>query len=95
MKCLCCLFESEDRKELIVFTIADKLLYHELTKQELTTRRKLKVCKSCKSALKVSTEFLRLCNRSYDHLMKSPTEDFDAVKRLEVQSKIFYLMNIT
>lgn len=67
MHCVCCLQKSDNKKQLRTFTASDGRLYHELTKLQIILN-KPKICFDCKSALKSSTEFLRLCFKSYAEL---------------------------
>jgi hypothetical protein len=65
MPCVCCL--SEDTKEIVCLTVADRKLYQELTKLKLTSNR-LKICQACKLALQTSSSFVQLCNKSFELL---------------------------
>lgn len=81
MKCICCLNESDDKKNFAL-TAADKKLYQELTKIEFKAKQKsLKICKSCRESLKTSTNFLRACLESYKQLKYEANEKKSEVKR--------------
>lgn len=74
MQCVCCLLKCEDRKKFKKFTSTDGRLYLELTKLQIRLSSKPKICFSCKSELKNSTDFLRRCVQSYAVLITTENE---------------------
>lgn len=78
MKCVCCLNGSEDRK-LTSFTATNKKQFAELTRLEIP-QKALKICADCKSQLKSSIEFLRMCLISYEKI-ETETEEVTKPKR--------------
>lgn len=91
MKCVCCLAEDDEKKGFSAFTSADRKLYLELTKLE-TNLKMLKICKSCKDFLKTTSNFLRLCLKSYEQLTEVATDEkpkrISRKRKVEVETEV-------
>lgn len=64
MQCVCCLNGSGDRK-LTSFTLTLRRVFVELTRLELV-QKSPQICSKCKSQLKSSSDFYRMCLRSHE-----------------------------
>lgn len=75
MQCICCLSQSDNRKEFTSLTSSDRKLYEEFMRLQLNFKSKLKICRNCKLSLKKSCDFFRLCNKSYEYLVETTKHD--------------------
>lgn len=86
MQCVCCLIQSDSKKDFTLFTFADQKLYHELTRLELDHKKKLKICKDCKNLLKKSTLFINLCKKSHEQLIVNQAIIEETLKITDVRT---------